>query len=61
MMAVCSKLPDRFAQYGPSWLCSHSFFTGVMARIAYQAGGATFSELTPTPANMPHLPVIQFN
>lgn len=43
--ACIGKLPDRYFPYGPGWICSHSFFNSVMARIAFSAGGATMSEV----------------
>jgi HK97 family phage major capsid protein len=45
LMACVGKLPDRYHTYGPSWICSHSFFNNVMARLAFAAGGATLSEI----------------
>jgi HK97 family phage major capsid protein len=45
MMAAVGKLPDRYHVYGPSWICSHSFFNQVMARLAYAAGGVTMNEI----------------
>jgi HK97 family phage major capsid protein len=45
-LAACvGKLPDRFFAYGPGWICSHSFFNQVMARIAFSAGGVTMNEV----------------
>ncbi len=43
--ACIGKLPDRYHDYGPAWICSHSFFNSTMARLAYSAGGATMSEI----------------
>jgi HK97 family phage major capsid protein len=45
LSACVGKLPDRYFPYGPGWLCSHSFFNQVMARLAYAAGGVTFGEV----------------
>jgi HK97 family phage major capsid protein len=43
--ACVGKLPDRYHVYGPSWICSHSFYNQVMVRLAYAAGGTTMAEI----------------
>jgi HK97 family phage major capsid protein len=44
--ATCvGKLPDKYHVYEPAWICSHSFFNQVMARLAYAAGGTTMAEI----------------
>ncbi len=45
MVTAIGKLPDRYYPYGPAWICSHSFFNQVMARIAFNAGGTTMAEV----------------
>ena len=49
--ACIGKLPDRYHDYGPAWICSHSFFNSTIAHLAYSAGGATMSEILSDPAN----------
>ena len=68
MTAAVGKLPDRYHVYGPAWICSHSFFNGVMARLAYAAGGVTMAEVMSGSPNVrsflgypvyltPHMPI----
>ena len=45
MMACGGKLPDRYFEYGASWICSYSFYNQVMARLAFAAGGVGASEI----------------
>ena len=52
VVAAVGLLPDRYHVYGPSWICSHSFFNQVMVRLAFAAGGATMSEVMGGAANM---------
>jgi HK97 family phage major capsid protein len=58
--ATVSKLPDRFHQYNPVWICSASFYYATMARIAFSAGGVSMSEVlaaTPTQRSFMGYPV----
>ena len=49
--AAIGLLPDRYHTYGPSWICSHSFYNQVMLRLAFSAGGVTASEVMGGTAN----------
>jgi HK97 family phage major capsid protein len=45
--SVQGRLPSYAWQFGgPSWLCSRSFFYGVMKRLAYNSGGTTPVDIT---------------
>lgn len=38
-------LPDKYWQYGPSWVCSSVFYFSVLVRLQAAAGGNTFTTL----------------
>ncbi len=58
--ACVAKLPDRYHQYHPSWICSASFYMATMARIAFSAGGVSMAEVmsaSPTARSFMGFPV----
>lgn len=50
LSACIGLLPERYHR-NPSWVCSAAFYHGVLARLAYAAGGATAAEMMSGVAN----------
>lgn len=48
-----AKLPDKYWQYGPSWVCSSAYYFGVMLKVMASAGGNTIGTLTAGAQNRP--------
>lgn len=43
--ATMAKLPDKYWQYSPVWVCSSAFYFAAMLRVQASAGGNTISSL----------------